>query len=229
MKRTVIGLNLDHVFRNVYDRIVNLYKKYYIELPQTEADDNDGFITKFEVDESGYTQSVQVQFIPPEMTLPITSTNLMNHIPFKDVEEMNDFIFSEFPLEIFGNSQETESGSMMAFNYWLQELPENVEVVLISNEIAKTKSATLFFLSKTGFEGNNIKFISDNIDIWEICDILITCSEVKHLKPNNKKMIVIERKYNKTLTGDMKFSSLFDFFDTDINQILEINTSDNNQ
>jgi hypothetical protein len=152
----------------------------------------------------------------------------MEHIPFKDVDEMNDFIFCEFPLEIFGHAKETESGSMMAFNYWLQELPDNVEVVLISNEISKTKSATLFFLSKIGFEGNNIKFISDSVDIWKICDILITSSEVKYSKPSNKKMIIIEREHNKTLTGDMKFSSLFDVFKTDINKILEINISDNN-
>jgi hypothetical protein len=228
MKKIIIAFTIDHVFRNVYGRIVDLYKKYYIELPQSEADDNDGFLTKFELDESGYTKSVQVQFVPPTLNLPITSNNLINHIPFKDVDEMNDFISSEFPLEIFGYSKEIEPGTMNIFNNWLTELPSNVEVVLISNEISKTKPATLFFLSKTGFEGNNIKFIDDKTNIWDLCDILVTSSEVKHLKPKDKKMIVIKREFTENLTCDLNFYSLFDFFEYDYNKLIEINKSNNN-
>jgi len=223
MSKITIGINIDHVFRNVYGRIVTLYRKHNIEQPQAEADDNDGFLTKFELNESGHTQSVQVRFTPPVLNLPITSTNLLEHIPFKDADEMNDFIFSEFPVEIFGYAKEMESGSMVMFNDWLYKLPENIEVTLISNEISKTKSATLYFLSKTGFEGNNIKFIDDSIDIWKMCDILITCGEVKYIKPQNKKMIIIEREHNKNLTGDMKFPSLFDLLESDINKLVEIN------
>lgn len=229
MKKTTIAFTIDHVFRNVYDRIVDLYKKHNIEIPQSEADDNDGLVTKFEINESGQTQAVEYVFVPPVLKLPITSNDLLQHIPFNNIDDMNDFIFSEFPLEIFGYSKEFESGSIVAFNYWLQELPKNVEVVLISNETSKTKPATLFFLSKTGFEGDNIKFISDSIDIWNLCDILITGGEIKNSTPDNKKMIIIEREYNKNLTGDMKFSSIFDFFDTKIEVILKMNKSNNKQ
>jgi hypothetical protein len=227
MEKIRIGITIDHVFRNVYSRIVELYKKHYIEIPQDEADDNVGFITQFEPDESGYTQSVQVKFIPPVLNLPILSNNLLDHIPFSNIEEMNDFIFSEFSLEIFGYAKESESGSMIMFNNWISELPENVEVILISNEISKTKSATLFFLSKTGFEGKNIKFISDSIDIWEICDILVTSSDVKYLKPTDKTMIIIEKEYNKNLTGDIKFPSLLDFLETDINLLIGTHINNN--
>lgn len=203
-KKIRIGITVDHVFRNTYGRIVDLYKKYNIEIPQIEAEDD------------------ELEFTPPVLNLPITSNNLMDHIPFENDEDMNDFIFSEFPFEIFGASKETEDGSMLSFNCWLSELPDNIEVTLISNEVAKTKSATLFFLSKTGFEGNNIKFIDDSIDIWGICDILVTSSETKHLKPLNKKMIIIDRVHNKNLIGDEKYPSLYDFFETNINKITKI-------
>ena len=210
MEKIKISITVDHVFRNVYGKITSVYKKYNVELPQMEAEEN------------------ETEFIAPVLNLPITSTNLMDHIPFKDIEEMNDFIFSEFPVEIFGYSKETETGSMMVFNDWLYNLPENIEVTLISNEISKTKPATLYFLSKTGFEGNNIKFIDDTIDIWENCDILITSSEQKYLKPTNKKMIIIEREHNKHLTGDMKFPTLFDFFEAKIEDIVEMEVTNNN-
>ena len=198
MKKTIIGITIDHIFRDTYGRIIELYKKHYIEEPKDQAEEN------------------ETEFTPPVLNLPITSTNLMDHIPFENIEELNDFIFSEFSLEIFGYSKESEPGSIQVFNSWLQDLPSNFEVILLSNEVGRTKPATLFFLSKTGFEGNNIKFIDDTIDIWENCDILITSSETKWLKPKNKKLIIIEKEFNKQLTGDLKFTSLFDLFDIGI-------------
>ena len=211
MKKIIIGITLDHVFRNIHGRIIDLYKKYNIEIPQAEAEDN------------------EIEFVPPVLNLPITSSNLLDHIPFIDDEDMNDFIFSEFPLEIFGYSKEMEPGSMNVFNNWIYELPNDVEVVLISNEVSKTKPATLFFLSKTGFEGNNIKFIDDSIDIWEICDILITSSEIKYLKPKDKKLVIIEREHNKNLTGDIIFKSLFDLFDLNILELIDSVRSNQNK
>ncbi len=203
MVKIVIGITLDHTFRNIHSRIIELYKKHNIEIPQAEAEDN------------------EQEFIAPVLNLPINTNDLMNHIPFKDTEEMNDFIFSEFSLEIFGYSKESEPGSMQMFNTWIHDLPSNIEVVLISNEIGRTKPATFFFLSKTGFEGNNIKFIDDTIDIWETCDILITSCEVKTPKPTNKKLIIVEKEHNKNLTGDLKIQSLFDLFTTDISELIK--------
>lgn len=209
MEKIKIGITIDHVFRNIYGRIIDLYKKHYIEIPKLEAEDS------------------ETEFTAPVLNLPITSNNLLEHIPFENTDELNDFIFSEFPLEIFGYSKEIEQGSMLMFNEWLSSLPDNIEVILFSNEVSRTKPATLFFLSKIGFEGNNIKFIDDTIDIWEICDILITSSEPHFLKPKEKKLIIIEREHNKQLTGDIKFQSIFDFFEKDINQIIEKNNNTN--
>jgi hypothetical protein len=210
MKKIVIAFTVDHVFRNIYGKIVDLYKKYYIDEPTYDATENGE------------------EFTAPELKLPINTNDLMNHIPFKCPDDMEDFIFSEFPLEIFGYSKESESGSIQMFNYWYQNLPENIDVILTSNEIGRTKPSTLFFLSKTGFEGNNIKFIGDNIDIWSLCDILVTSSEVKTVKPKNKKLIIIEREHNKQLNGDMKYNNLFDFYNDDISNIINGVSQNNN-
>jgi hypothetical protein len=195
MRKIVIGITIDHTFRNIYGKILDLYQKFYIDEPEKESVEN------------------ETEFIRPVLTLPISTNNLMNHIPFESIEDMNDFIFSEFPLEIFGYSKESEPGSVQMFNIWIQDLLSNVDVVLISNEASRTKPATLFFLSKTGFEGNNIKFIDDTIDIWKICDILITSGEAKTKKPHNKKLIIIEKEHNKHLTGNITFKSIFDIFE----------------
>ena len=203
MKKITIGITIDHTFRNIYGKMIDLYQKFYIDEPSDEAIDNG------------------TEFIKPIINRQIDTNNIMNHIPFKDNEEMEDFIFSEFPLEIFGYSKESETGSIPMFNSWINNLPSNIEVVLISNEVSRTKPATLFFLSKTGFEGNNIKFIDDTIDIWNLCDILITCGETKTIKPRNKRLIIIEKDYNKDITADIKFKSIFDIFEeTNLKRIL---------
>lgn len=205
MKKITIGFTVDHTFRNIYGKIVDLYKKYNIEEAALEASESNR------------------EFIPPELNLPINTSNLMNHIPFESVEAMNDFIFSEFCPEIFAYSKESEPGSIQVFNDWMINLPKNVEVLLVSNEVGRTKPSTLFFLSKTGFEGNNIKFITDNVDIWKLCDILVTSGDIniKLSKPKNKKLIIINKEHNKGLTGDMNFNSLFDFFTEDVSKIIK--------
>ena len=212
MEKIRIGFTLDHTFRNIYGRIIDLYKKHHIEIPAIEAEEN----PKLDEDNN------PIPFVPPVLNLPISSNRLMEHIPFTNEDEMNEFIFSEFAWEIFGGAKETEPGAMMVFNDWFYKLPENVDVIFFSNDVGKNKSATLFFLSKTGFEGNNIKFIDDTIDIWDFCDILITSSEPKVLKPKDKKLIMIERGHNKELTGDLKFETLYDVFTAEISKLIEI-------
>ena len=41
-------------------------------------------------------------------------------------------------------------------------------------------------------------------------------------------MIIIEREHNKHLTGDMKFPTLFDFFEAKIEDIVEMEVTNNN-
>jgi len=202
-KKTTIAFTIDHTFRDVFGKIVKLYNKFYVDEPEIEA------------------QETNSDFTAPILTLPITSTNLMNHIPFESTEAMEDFIFVEFPLEIFGYANESESGIIRAFNMWIESLPENINVILISNEIGRTKPSTLFFLSKTGSECNTVTFIDDNVNIWDYCDTLVTSGEVKTKKPRCKKLIIIDKPFNQQLTGDIRYNSLFDLFTNDINKLVK--------
>ena len=124
MEKIRVGFTVDHTFRNLYGKIKDLYERYYIEELVGEIPDEE----------------------LPRLTLPINTNNLMNHIPFTSEEEMFEFIFSEFPLEIFGYSKEVEKGSIMEFNSWSKKYSEKFDIFLISNEIDRTKPSTLFFL-----------------------------------------------------------------------------------
>ena len=194
MEKVRIVITIDHVIRNLYGRIVELYTKHYIELPKEQA-----MI-------EGY------DFESPELNLPIKSHNLCDHIPFDDEEHMLDFIFSEFPLEIFGHAKESEQKSMMMLNEWIEDHPQ-FEIRLVSNEVERTKPSTLFFLSKIGCQVDNITFIDDNVDIWNYCDILITSSEPKNPKPECKKLILVQKPFNKGVKANIVLRSFVDLFD----------------
>lgn len=197
MEKIRVGFTVDHTFRNLYGKIKDLYERYYIEELVGEIPDEE----------------------LPRLTLPINTNNLMNHIPFTSEEEMFEFIFSEFPLEIFGYSKEVEKGSIMEFNSWSKKYSEKFDIFLISNEIDRTKPSTLFFLSKLGFQGDKIIFINDSVDIWEYCDILITSNELNNKKPDGKHLFIVDRLFNRQIEDGIRVSSLFEFFDLNLDTV----------
>ena len=197
MEKIRVDFTVDHTFRNLYGKIKDLYERYYIEELVGEIPDEE----------------------LPRLTLPINTNNLMNHIPFTSEEEMFEFIFSEFPLEIFGYSKEVEKGSIMEFNSWSKKYSEKFDIFLISNEIDRTKPSTLFFLSKLGFQGDKIIFINDSVDIWEYCDILITSNELNNKKPDGKHLFIVDRLFNRQIEDGIRVSSLFEFFDLNLDTV----------
>jgi energy-coupling factor transporter ATP-binding protein EcfA2 len=79
------------------------------------------------------------------------------------------------------------------------------------DELGKSKPATLFFLSKNGFIGNNIKFIkSDEIsDMWTKCDYWITDSEKIITEcPKEKNVIKFNTPYNQYFTNQKEITKL---------------------
>jgi hypothetical protein len=110
------------------------------------------------------------------ITRPIRNDNLLNSFAFQSREEFNNFLFVDFPLEIFGHSTLSYPTVIMDLNKLIYENPEINFTVVGLDEFGKAKSSTLFFLSKYGYLGNNIKFIkSDDIrKEWKKCDVWIT-------------------------------------------------------
>lgn len=122
---------------------------------------------------------------------------------FQSKDERNIFTYIEFPLEIFGHAGLTESSSISDINKIIFE-NKNINFTFIGlDEFGKAKPSTLFFLSKNGFLGNNIKFISSD-DIkkeWKKCDIWITDDEniIKEC-PSYKKCYKFNTQYNNHFT-----------------------------
>ena len=167
-----------------------------------------------------------------KINYPIQNDNLLNHYLFESKEEYEYFLYIEFPLEIFGyagvsyptaisdlnkliyshyETNESFSSSGSAGSYGFSET-KNINFTVIGlDELGKSKSSTLFFLSKNGFLGNNIKFIlSKDIDNeWKKCDMWITDNkDIIDRCPTDKKVIKFNTEYNHYFTHNIEINNL---------------------
>jgi hypothetical protein len=147
---------------------------------------------------------------------PIYNNNLLTSYKFQSKEEFEYFLFIEYPIEIFGHAGLSYSTTFTDLNKMIYDNPEHNFTLIGCDELGKSKPATLFFLSKNGFLGNNIKFIKseDVLDNWNQCDVWITDNEkIINSCPENKNVIKFKTSYNQYFTYKKEITKL-----TEINE-----------
>jgi hypothetical protein len=202
-----IGIEINGVLRNTIEKITQVYQKNNIDGYQ------DFFTGKtFKLDLSGNTELEEVsEPFQYEMTLPVTTLNLMNHFKFQNEEEYYSFLYEEHPMEIFGHAPSTEMTTFIDLNKIYYKFRQNHDFVIISDEMGKSKPASLFFLSKFGCEFEKIKFYNNNTinSMWEEIDILLTSNPNLLLSyPDNKIVIKFETEYNKQINSQYTISNI---------------------
>jgi hypothetical protein len=145
-----------------------------------------------------------------KITDQIQNNNLLNSYAFQSIEEYEFFLFIEYPIEIFGHAGLSYSNAFTELNKMIFENSEHNFTIIGLNEVGKAKPATLFFLSKNGFLGNNIRFIK-NEDIgkcWDQCDMWIS-DNIDIIQHNKAKTpIKFNTNYNKFFTCKEEISKL---------------------
>ena len=185
-----IGIEVNGVLRNTIEKIAQTYQKFLID----------------RVD--GLEETEDFKY---EVNLPIESLNLRDFLNFKDDEELYTFLYEEFPMEIFGHSQSTEYSTFNDLNELYIKLREDHDFIIVSDEIGKSKPATLFFLSKFGCQFEKIKFYSNYTinSMWDEIDILLTANPALLLDyPSDKKIIKFNTVYNKQSESSHSINSI---------------------
>jgi len=147
------------------------------------------------------------------ITEPIQNDNLLNSYKFQSKEEFENFIFIEYPIEIFGHAGLSYSTTFTDLHKLLFDNPDHNFTLVGLDELGKAKPASLFFLSKNGFLGNNIKFIRsvDIKDHWNNCDMWITDSKnILDMCPENKIAIKFNTTYNQYFTYNKEITKLIE-------------------
>jgi hypothetical protein len=185
-----VYISIDGVLRNTIEKLEYHYNDYFLN---SDTESEDGF-------DYGINQ-------------PIKNDNLLNYFKFQSTEEYEHFLFVEFPLEIFGHAKPSYKEVFSDLNKFIY-FNKNINFTIIGlDEKGKSKPASLFFLSKNNFLGNNIKFItSDNIKKeWRKCDIWITDNEkIINLCPKNKNVIKFNTIFNKHIINNLEINNLIE-------------------
>jgi len=187
-----IGIEMNGVLRDTILKFRQLYEKFNIDL-MPELEESEEPVFKYEVIE------------------PIDSLDLLNHFTFPSKDEFYSFMYEEHPMEIFGHSPSVEMSTMNDLNEFYYEMRDNHDILIVSDEIGKSKPASLFFLSKFGCLIEKVKFYSEStIDsMWNEIDVLLTANPNLLLNcPKDKKVIKFETEYNKHVDSDLSITTL---------------------
>ena len=158
--------------------------------------------------------------------ISITEWDLIKYFKFKNEKELNNFLYSEAPMEIFAHADQLYNNLGAKLNRFIADIEdeEEHEIILISRDAHKARPSTLFFLSKLGFTGNNIRFVMDTVKKWDNIDILITANPIAlKNKPEGKISIKINTSYNTDVESDYNFDDIMELIDNEetFNKILE--------
>jgi hypothetical protein len=183
-----IYISIDGVLRN----LIQKFNYHY----------NDAYLQSEYENESNFEYNI---------VYPIQNDNLLNSYKFQSIDEFEFFTYIEYPIEIFGHAGVSYPTSISDLNKIIFDNPNHNITVIGVDEVGKSKPATLFFLSKNGFLGNNIKFIK-SVDIekeWEKCDLWVTDSKkIIDLKPEEKTAIKFQTTYNQFFTNEKEITKL---------------------
>ena len=197
-----IGIEINGVLRDTLGKIEQTYQKFLI-------DKTDGI-----EDEETFEY---------KMTYPINSLTLSEHFSFPDDDELYSFLYEEFAMEIFGHAQSSEYNTFIDLNEVYISLRDNHDLLIVSDEIGKSKPASLFFLSKFGCQLEKVKFYSNSTinSMWDEIDILLTSNPALLLEyPSDKILIKYETEYNENINAIHSIKSIKEL-DDKLKQILE--------
>jgi hypothetical protein len=126
-------------------------------------------------------------------------------------------MYEEYAMELFGHAPSTETYTFNILNDFYFEFRDNNDLLIVSDEIGKSKPSTLFFLSKFGCLFEKVFFYSETTkqSMWDNVDILLTSNPDLLLNvPNGKVVIKYSTEYNKHVSSDYEISTLSELSET---------------
>ena len=198
-----IGIELNGVLRDTLKKIQQEYEKWFLNNPFRDENKEDNF-----------------QY---EVLSDLTSLDISKHLKFRNEDELYDFLYKEHTMEIFGHAGSVEPSGLVELNEFYLDMRESHEIIVVSDEIGKSKPASLFFLSKFGCQLEKVKFYSNSTinSMWDETDVLLTSNPALLLDyPSDKILIKYETDYNENITTIHSIKSIKEL-DDKLKQILE--------
>lgn len=183
-----IGIDINGVLRDTIGKFKSVYDKFLIQ--QTDGmEEEEGFEYK--------------------IIEPIDSLDLFNHFLFPSKEDMFSFMYEECPMEIFGHAPSSEMNTFNVLNDLYIKHRDKIEFTIISDEISKSKPATLFFLSKFGCLFEKILFFNEltKTQVLNDFDLIVTSNPDIIINYNNN-VVKYKTEYNEKINSPISISKL---------------------
>lgn len=207
-----IGIDINGVLRDTIGKFTQLYEKHLIE----SNTDDEVTQTTYELDMSGNTKPITetLEKFEYKQISDVDSLELDKHFSFRSKDELFNFMYEEYAMELFGHAPSTEMTTFNILNEIYFNLRDKNELIVVSGEIGKSKPSSLFFLSKFGCLLEKVVFFSEitKNNMWDQIDILLTADPILLLeKPVGKIVVKFNTSYNKQIESDYEISSLSEF------------------
>lgn len=168
-----IGIEINHVMRNLNRQLVKYYQK--------------------DIDPSFDDSEIDVK----------NEDVLKKYINFKNKTAKNQFLTVDYAYEIFGCAKTSDHRLTEHFAQWQYDITnypkDDIELVLFSmNEEALTIQSTLFFLSKIGTRVRKVLFPRSIKEVEDECDVIIAASNEVLDKVDDERnvLVCVERGFN---------------------------------
>ena len=188
-----IGIELNGVLRDTLKKIQQEYEKTYLGTWAASVTEEEE--TPFE----------------HKVISELTTLDIKNHLAFKDEDELYDFLYKENTMEIFGHAGSVEYSSMNDLNEFYIGIRDNHDILIVSDEIGKSKPASLFFLAKFGCQVETVKFYCETTinSMLDSIDVLLTANPKLLLNnPEGKILIKFQTSYNENIETKYSISNL---------------------
>lgn len=211
-----IGIDINGVLRDTNLKFEQLYQKYLID-----SSDDDSAIYELTFSGSsdqisGVTKTQDTEVFEYGIISDVDTNNLMNHFKFPSTDDLYSFMYEEYTMELFGHAPSSELNTFNLLNDFYYNNRENLDIKIISNEMGKSKPASLFFLSKFGCLIESVIFYSEitKNNMWDSIDILLTANPDLLLNiPKDKVVIKYKTNYNKNINSNLEIKSLSELDD----------------
>ena len=210
-----IGIEINGVLRDTISKFTELYEKHLVDSHLNESADK-----TYEIEFSGdtdevieFNENIEVNNFEYKVLSPVTSLDLESHFSFPSKDELYSFMYEEYTMELFGHAPSTEMLSFNLLNDIYYNLRDTYDLMIVSDEIGRSKPSSLFFLSKFGCLVEKVFFYSEitKNDMLDEVDILLTANPDLLLnKPDNKIIIKFITDYNKNIKSEYEIYSLSD-------------------
>lgn len=188
------AFDTDEVLRDTLSKIVATYEKFFIE--DYVAEEGEG---EFEY----------------KIIEPFTSHTFSNHFLFPTDDDYINFLYLDFPMNIFGHAPSMSSNTFNTFSEIQKTtISKRDKISVIGMGVAKIKPASLFFYSKYGMESDDIHFYNKKTikKMWSKFDVIVTANpNLLEIKPKNKISIKINTSYNQNYESDYSIDSIEGF------------------